>query len=103
MEARQIFDDNTTDYVHRINNRMGTFGRSTVALLQSFVDDGDTETVAKQKVTDLNDEIAALGTDVIVSYWTGNTQPLVDAVNASILAHMTAPKKLIVTDILDRV
>lgn len=106
MIAKQLFDENTTEYLSKIENRMGTFGMATMSLKKSFIDDGDSITVAKQKVTDLNDEISVIGTEVIMSYWTGNVQPLIDAVNASVLAHMTADsgaKKTLVTDILSRV
>lgn len=100
MESKQINDISTEDYITRVNNRIGTFGKSTMGLLVSFMTDGDDYDTAKQKVTDLSDEIAAIGTSAVAMYWAGNTQPLIDAVNASLLLHMTDEKKLIVTDIL---
>ena len=90
-----------TSYEDRHQDRMRTIMKSTDALIKSFVDvEGDTLAEAKTKVTDLSNEI---GAEVLVMYEYGNTQPLKDSVQASILSHMTQTKKDIVLDILNQV
>jgi hypothetical protein len=90
-------------YFQRSRAREVTMMDATMALLNSFVTDGDTEEVAKDKIEQLSNEVSANSPAAKYDFVLGNVQPLKDAVNASVLAFMTAAKKTIVLDILNQV
>jgi len=84
----------------RSSSRELTLMKSTMALITSFVTDGDTLDEAKLKAKALSVELTTNSPGVKYDFTLGDTQPLIDAVNASVLVDMTAAKKLVVTNIL---
>jgi hypothetical protein len=50
---------------------------------------GDDQTTAESKVNDISSETAPF----LYVYTLGNSTPLFDAINSSVLAHMDAPAK----------
>jgi hypothetical protein len=76
-------------YMNRTRQREWTLGKATMNFIGYFISLGDTQEVAEAKVTDLSTEVAAL----LYVYTLGNTQPLIDGVNASTLPFMDAAAK----------
>lgn len=76
-------------YDSRNEKREMTLMTATINLTGYFMALGDDEATAKDKVTQLSTESAHL----IYIYRLGNTQPLIDACNASVLAFMDQPAK----------
>ena len=104
-QDKNMFNESTSDYLTRIQNRTGTLGESTMVLLQKLMDDGDDYATAKGKVQSLSDEISAGTPSAKMDFTFGSIQPLKDQVNASALSFMTAnngANKTIVIDILDQ-
>ena len=83
-------------------SREETLMTSTYALIKAFVTDGDTLAEAKIKVKAFSQDITARTSGVKYDFVLGDTQPLVDSVNASGLADMTPAKKLVVTNVLNQ-
>jgi len=94
-------DEETLDYLTRTDNRTATLGASTMALLKSFIEDGDDYTTAKGKVKELSQEISANSPASKMDYILGDAAELVATVQASVLVHMSQAKKDIVINILN--
>jgi len=76
-------------YMNRVREREFTLGKATMDFVGYFMGLGDDQATAEQKVTDLSTEVAAL----LYVYTLGNTQPLIDGINASALPFMDAAAK----------
>ena len=101
--AIEIYGDSTDGYLERNLSRQGTLGQSTMKLLESFMSvEGDDYDTAKQKVQELSNEISTGTPSAKMDFILGSIQPLIDQVNASVLVHMTAAKKTLVIDILNK-
>lgn len=77
-----------------------TLLKSIANLVAHFIGLGDTKDDAEAKVKALSAEIRTANGGLKFDYVLGDTQPLIDQVNASALVHMDAAAKLIVADIL---
>jgi hypothetical protein len=88
-------------YKERNDSREKVLMESTMALVSSFITDGSTEDEAKDKVRAFSNEITTNAPGAKYDFVLGNTQPLKDAVQASVLADMTQAKKDIVLNILN--
>ena len=80
--------------MNRMRQREWTLGQSTMNFIGYFMSLGDTQEVAEGKVTELSTDIAAL----LYVYALGNTQPLIDAINASALPFMDAAAKAFIVN-----
>jgi hypothetical protein len=76
-------------YMSRVRQREFTLGKATMDFVAYFMGLGDTQEVAEGKVSELFTEVAAL----LYVYTLGNTQPLIDGINASALPFMDATAK----------
>ena len=76
-------------YMNRVRQREFTLGKATMDFVGYFMGLGDTQEVAEGKVSELSSEVAAL----LYVYTLGNTQPLIDGINASALPFMDATAK----------
>lgn len=86
----------TTSYAERNAMRQTKMNEATMAFVQYFVDLGDDLPTAESKVAQLSTEVAAY----LYPYVLGNTQPLIDGINASTLPHMDqAAKDKIIGDL----
>lgn len=103
MATEQIFaeGEEAPRYLDRISSRTATLAKSTMDLLYSFIDDGDDYITAKDKVTQLSNEISTNNPSAKFDFTLGDVQPLKDQVQASTLPHMTQPKKDIVLNVLN--
>jgi len=91
-----------TGFGTRNDKRMVTWEKATEALVQHYVLLGDSQEVAEGKVKELGTELFDNHLSATMKYWFGvGKQPLIDAVNASVLVHMDGPAKLIATNILN--
>jgi len=86
-------------YMNRTRQREWTLGKSTMNFVAYFMGLGDTQEVAEGKVTSLSTEVAAL----LYVYTLGNTQPLIDGINASTLPFMDAAAKLFIVNQLNEI
>lgn len=102
MEIANINDNNALGLKARSELREIKLMESTMALVVSFMTDGDDETTAKDKVKSLSDELTTNSPGAKYDFVLGNTQPLKDAVQASVLVYMTQAKKDIVLNILNQ-
>jgi hypothetical protein len=75
--------------MNRVRQREFTLGKATMDFIGYFMGLGDTQEVAEANVTALSTEVAAL----LYVYTLGNTQPLIDGINASALPFMDAAAK----------
>jgi len=80
-------------YVQRNKAREKTLLTATMNFVGYFMGLGDDQLTANGKVQQLSADNAAL----IYLYIMGNTQPLIDGVNASALTFMDAPAKAYIT------
>lgn len=80
-------------YDERCEQRKKTLYIATMNFVDYFVSLGDEVVTAQSKVAQLSTEV----NPTIYGYVLGNTQPLIDAINASTLSHMDddAKNKLI--------
>lgn len=103
-QSTQIQDEDTSDYLTRTNNRLGTMSRATMALLNSFLnDDSDSYAVAKGKVKDVSASARASHPTAKIDFMLGEPEFLIAAIKAvdeSQHSFMTEAKKKLVTDIL---
>lgn len=102
-QAKEIQDEDTSDYLTRINNRLGTMSKATMVLLNSFLDDGDSYSVAKGKVKDVSASARASHPTAKIDFFLGEPEFLIAAiedVDESQHSFMTQEKKDLVTDIL---
>lgn len=76
-------------YDERCEQRKKTLYRATMNFVQYFVELGDDVAIAQSKVASVSTEVNG----TIYGYVLGNTQPLIDAINASALPHMDAAAK----------
>ena len=76
-------------YMNRVRNREFTLGKATMNFVAYFMGLGDDQTTAESKVSQVSTEVAAL----LYVYTLGNTQPLLDAIQASTLPHMDQAAK----------
>ena len=76
-------------YMNRVRNREFTLGKATMNFVAYFMGLGDDQTTAESKVSQVSTEVAAL----LYVYTLGNTQPLIDAIQASTLPHMNQAAK----------
>lgn len=83
-----------TTYKSRNEQRQRVLEDATMGMVVYFMGLGDDQPTAEQKVKDLSTEVA----DKTYIYVLGNTQPLIDAINASILPFMDAAAKTFATD-----
>ena len=84
-----IDDKNAAGYKTRTENREATLMKATMAFVAYFMGLGDDQATAELKVSQVSTEVA----QYLYVYTLGNTQPLVDAINASTLPHMDAAAK----------
>jgi hypothetical protein len=85
----------------RSMSRQLTLMESTMALVAAFMSDGDTEDAAKAKVKLFSQDITSRTPGVKYDFILGDTQPLKDSVQDSVLADMTQAKKDVVLNILN--
>lgn len=76
-------------YGERCQSRYRTLCNSTVSFINYFIERGDDESAAKNKVTQISTQIAPY----LYAYVLGNTQPLIDSMNNSDLPFMDASAK----------
>ena len=100
-ESRELQDGGTEDYLVRYHNRLATIGRATMALVTHFITGGDDLDTSRGKVKQLSQEISGAKPGAKTDYMLGDTQDLIDRVNASALSFMDTTAKSVVTDILD--
>lgn len=79
----------TTSYAERNAMRQTRMNEATMAFVQYFIDLGDDLPTAQLKVAQVSTEVSLH----LYPYVLGNTQPLIDAINASTLPHMDAAAK----------
>ena len=79
----------TSNYRERNDMRQLKLETSTMAFVQYFIDLGDDMATAQSKVSELSTECAAY----LYPFVLGNTQPLINAINASSLPFMDAAAK----------
>ena len=79
----------TPSYKSRSAAREQTLMDATMEFVAYFISLGDDKATAESKVSQLSTEVAAL----LYVYTLGNTQPLIDAINASTLPFMDAAAK----------
>ena len=79
----------TITYAERNARRQQTLEEATMNFVAYFMGLGDTKAVAESKVAAVSTEVAAY----LYPYILGNTQPLIDSINASALSHMDAAAK----------
>jgi hypothetical protein len=79
----------TPSYKSRSENREQTLMDATMDFVAYFMGLGDDQATAEDKVSQVSTEVAAL----LYVYTLGNTQPLIDALNASTLPFMDAAAK----------
>lgn len=79
----------TTSYPERNKIRQTKLEEATMAFVQYFIDLGDDLATAQAKVAQVSTEVSVH----LFPYILGNTQPLLDALNASALPQMDAAAK----------
>jgi hypothetical protein len=100
-EANIIQLQATQDFLVRTSNRTAALGASTMALLQSFIDeDGDDYATAKTKTQEVSQEISAAAPAAKMDYTLGDATALIAQVQASALPQMTQAKKDLVIALL---
>jgi hypothetical protein len=82
-------DKNYVLYMDRVRNREFTLGQATMNFVGYFMTLGDDQATAEGKVGQVSTEVA----QYLYVYTLGNTQPLIDAINASTLPFMDAAAK----------
>jgi len=103
-QVKKLQNDMTRDYITRsLDNRFGTFSKATIEAIAYFMSLGDTEEQAHDKMKQLSAELRATNPGAKFDYVLGDTQPLIDAINASILPFMDAAAKLAFTNSLSTV
>lgn len=86
----------TESYRERNARRQTKIEDATMSLVTYFISLGDDLPTANNKVSGLSTEVAVW----IYPYVLGNTQPLLDAINASTLPYMdTAAKEFLTTQL----
>jgi len=98
MRRRALRRDQATvsHYIDRSEARELTLMTATMAMVQYFMGLGDDLPTANGKVSQISSENANL----LYVYTLGNTQPLIDSINASALPFMDAAAKAYVTGLL---
>ena len=86
----------TPSYNLRNEQREQTLTLATMSFVGYFMGLGDDQATAESKVAQVSTEVAAL----LYVYTLGNTQPLKDSINASVLPFMDAPAKAFLVDAL---
>ena len=84
-----IADKTTVAYLSRCNNREMTLMSATMGFVAYFMGLGDDLTTAQGKVSQVSTKVSLH----LYPYRLGNTQPLIDAINASTLEFMDAAAK----------
>ena len=74
----------TTSYEERNLMRQKTLNEATMNFVAYFMGLGDDQATAESKVAQVSTEVA----QHLYPYVLGNTQPLIDAINACTLSHM---------------
>ncbi|NIQ14803.1 MAG: hypothetical protein GTO02_10510 [Candidatus Dadabacteria bacterium] len=97
-QRKNIHSEQTNDYMNRsLVNRFGTFCKATMNGVGYFMSLGDTQADAEDKMRQLSSELRANDAGAKFDYVLGDTQPLIDAINASILPFMDAAAKAYLT------
>jgi hypothetical protein len=89
LEPKVIPDSTTADYMSRTDRRQQVLMTATMNFVAYFMGLGDDQATAESKVSQVSTEVAAL----LYVYTLGNTQPLLDAIQASTLPHMDQAAK----------
>jgi hypothetical protein len=89
LEPKVIPSPITADYMSRTDRRQQVLMTATMNFVAYFMGLGDDQTTAESKVSQVSTEVAAL----LYVYTLGNTQPLLDAIQASTLPHMDQAAK----------
>ena len=89
LEPKVIPSPITADYMSRTDRRQQVLMTATMNFVAYFMGLGDDQATAENKVSQVSTEVAAL----LYVYTLGNTQPLLDAIQASTLPHMDQAAK----------
>lgn len=96
LEPKIIPNEITAEYMSRTDRRQQVLMTATMNFVAYFMGLGDDQATAESKVSQTSTEVAAL----LYVYILGNTQPLLDALQASTLPHMDqAAKDKIIGDL----
>lgn len=83
----------TSSYTDRNAARQRTLEEATMAFVKYFLELGDDQATAEAKVAEVSTEVAPH----LFPFVLGNTQPLINALNASTLPQMDAAAKAKIT------
>ena len=86
----------TSNYTERNLKRQRTLEEATMRFVAYFMILGDDQATAETKVAEVSTESAVY----LYPFVLGNTQPLIDSLNASTLPQMDADAKAAITDYL---
>jgi hypothetical protein len=89
LEPKVIPNEITADYMSRTDRRQQVLMTATMNFVAYFMGLGDDQVTAEGKVSQVSTDVASL----LYVYTLGNTQPLLDAINASTLPFMDAAAK----------
>lgn len=89
LEPKVIPNPTTADYMSRTDRRQQVLMTATMNFVAYFMGLGDDQATAESKVSQVSTEVASL----LYVYTLGNTQPLLDAIQASTLPFMDQAAK----------
>ena len=84
MTPIELFNDTTSSYIIRCNNRLATMGKGTMDLFSHYMSQGDTLAVAQSKVQSISQKINATQGEPKFNFVLGDTALLKTAIEGII-------------------